>query len=139
MEHAQQIEALRRKIFAHGDAIDRMILEKPLMLHKAERKRAAAADIDRKVYAKILSDRHAMTLPNDDTTDDDLLAESIFRASCGGEETKSMVNGDTADDALAQMLFDASGDAGRTEPNQADENDDDDADERLAQQLFDRS
>ena len=143
MEHSQEIESLRRRIFAHGDAINRMIIERPLMLHKAERKRIAEADIDKKVYAKILSDRRSMILPNDGAgateTDDDRTAQMLFDVSCGGgQQVAPDDNGNTADDKTAQMLFDASADDGE-QPENSSNNATDDEDEKIAESIFNGS
>ena len=127
LTHAQEIESVRRQIFANEAEQRRLAIERPLKLHraklKAEQKRIADADIDRKIYNKIIDDRHSMKLPGDSTTggtdaemdEDTRLANELFLASGGGDgkaplpDYQNRDSQNDTDDALAQSLFEASG------------------------------
>ncbi len=126
LTYAQEIEKVRRQIFANEAAQRRLAIERPLELHraklKADRKRIVDADMERKIYNKIIADRHAMVLPGDSTTggtdaemdEDTRLANELFLASGGnsGKEPLPDSQNDAADDdddVLAQSLFEASG------------------------------
>ena len=112
MTHAQEIEKVRRQIFAIEAAQQLRDIERPLELHRAEQKRRADAATDRRIYDKIIADQRKMKLPDDDTQladDDDRLADAIFAASGGtGADTSGQEVGGT-DAALAESLFIASG------------------------------
>jgi hypothetical protein len=122
LSHTQEIESVRRQVFAHKAELRRMAIEWPLKFHRikaeARQERIREAEVSRKVMAKIIADRHAMKLPGDSTDagpdtemdEDTRLANEIFEAA-GGSTGKELVPDhnenpqDDEDEILAESLF----------------------------------